>query len=252
MSKTQKQHKRRAARERQKQAKETPRTQRELATILGVSPAALNYHVRKGDAPPLDDIPAWEAFLGANGREGSLPEELRRKIGEQRHKLLAASARREEIRLAKEEGETLDRATTASVIASAMAMIFDTLDRAFGNELPATLAGAGPQEIGAKLTAILAGAKEGMRRSFSPLGVDTASADLTIFTAPEIKVCTDRARSEGVSDLWARFQQFRFNVESATRTNREGWLELRMAAGLPVYDATQEELAKFPGLKNRD
>src|SRR5208283_4165711 len=63
-------------------------TKSALADALGISRQALNVHLKSPDAPPIDDITAWQVLLAERGRIGSVPEELRRAIAQERLKIL--------------------------------------------------------------------------------------------------------------------------------------------------------------------
>jgi hypothetical protein len=39
-----------------------------LARKLGISPQALNYHLKHPDAPALDDLAGWDSHLAAYAR----------------------------------------------------------------------------------------------------------------------------------------------------------------------------------------
>src|ERR1700742_3595859 len=80
-----------------KKTKSTKMTQSRLADALGISRQLVAFHVKGGKAPPLDDTEGWVEFLAVNGREGSLPKELRKAIAAQRLRLIKAQADRTEL-----------------------------------------------------------------------------------------------------------------------------------------------------------
>jgi hypothetical protein len=71
-------------------------TQKALAAKLGISPQLVSYHVKSGCTVPLNDVDGWRDFFAEIGREGSLPEKLRKEIGQARARLLRAQAERAE------------------------------------------------------------------------------------------------------------------------------------------------------------
>src|SRR4051812_5918967 len=95
----------------------------QTAKRLGVSRQLLSAHRKKSDAPPLGDVAAWEEFLALHGREGSAQPELRKKIAEQRLKLLTSMAGREAIRLAKDHREMILRDEVVMVIRKGMSQL---------------------------------------------------------------------------------------------------------------------------------
>jgi hypothetical protein len=67
-------------------------SQSTLAHTLGVSRQLISAHAKKPDAPPISDTLAWKEFLASAGRTGSLPTDLRRRLGEERLRMAQAKA----------------------------------------------------------------------------------------------------------------------------------------------------------------
>jgi hypothetical protein len=63
-------------------------TKSSLADALGISRQALNVHLKSPDAPPVEDLAAWQVYLAAHGRIGSAPAELRHEIAAERLAIL--------------------------------------------------------------------------------------------------------------------------------------------------------------------
>lgn len=124
-----------------------------FARRIGISPQGLQHHVKASeDAPPIGDVDAWIKFLAVHGREGSAPPDLRRKIASARHRLLAAQAAREEIRLQRESGQMVPKAEVREGLAAAQGLLFQTLDRVFLNELPPVLQGLSAKQMRDRMT----------------------------------------------------------------------------------------------------
>ena len=125
-------------------------TQARLAKLLAVSPQLVNYHVKSGESPPIDDVKQWHIYLAEVGREGSLPEDLRRKIGEARARLIRAQAARAERENKLAEKELMPCASAVKQAAEAMGYTFSELER-LAREIPPALAGGTAVEIGKRI-----------------------------------------------------------------------------------------------------
>src|SRR6185503_7452634 len=163
----------------------TPKTASELAEALGVSRQLLSARRQKlGDAAPdFADVAAWEGVFAADGREGSVPADLRRKISEQRLRLLRAAADREELRLAKERGETLDKDKVGLAIRQCVSAFWHALDRAAELDLPPVLKGKDEAAIRDELKATVARMKK------------------TIFAELEMHTCSDQCQARGAQPI---------------------------------------------------
>ena len=143
-----------------------------MANKLGVSRQLLAAHTKKPDAPKLDDVAAWETYLAMHGREGSAPPELRRKIAEQRLRLLTTLAEREAIKLARERDETLTKGDVGFAISRGMALFFSALDRLVHCEAPPNLKGKTEREIETFLADYAERMKRELRESLSKLATE--------------------------------------------------------------------------------
>ena len=120
--------------------KRSKMTQAALSRKLGISAKLVAAHVRTEEAPPLDDVAAWEKLLAMKGRDGAAPADLRRKIGEARLAILEEqkiAARRENQIKA---GEMMLTADAHREACEAMSLTFAELERR-DRELPPALAG---------------------------------------------------------------------------------------------------------------
>ena len=86
-------------------------------------------------------------YLAAKGREGSLPLEMRKKIGEQKLRLLRAQADKAEDEKAERRKELLPSADVNAILTELILIHFwGTYDR-LTQELPPRLAGLSADEI---------------------------------------------------------------------------------------------------------
>lgn len=139
----------------------------EAARRIGTSRQALDVHRRKPGTPALDDTEGWRTYLAANGREGSAPPEIRAKIAKERHKLLAAMAEREQLRLSKDKGEVIAKAEVSTALARGMSVLFGQLESIFSNEFPRLVVGLEPAAIAAQARDAIEKLREGLRAEFS-------------------------------------------------------------------------------------
>jgi hypothetical protein len=123
-----------------KKTKQKKITQSELARNLGISRQLVAAHIKKGDAPPLDDIEAWELHIVTHGREGGLlanatpelkEEYLREKLG-----LIKSQRRKIEVENLAREKELIDFQGSCQFIHKLIRVtVFGELDR-IAQELP--------------------------------------------------------------------------------------------------------------------
>ena len=125
-------------------------TQSSLAAQLGVSRQLVAAHRKKPDAPALDDVAGWIAFLAAHGRTGSCPPELRTAIARKRLEILAET----KIKLARENeiasGLLVPAAEAIRQAGEAGGYLMSQLER-FCRELPPALAGLTAHEIATRI-----------------------------------------------------------------------------------------------------
>lgn len=116
-------------------------TQAALARTLGITRQALNWHLKNSDAPPVGDVKAWIQFLAENGREGSAPANVRRKIAERRLEILDETLIDARRKNAEAAGRMLDAGEVRTAVLEGVATLFGETERLFVNELPPALAG---------------------------------------------------------------------------------------------------------------
>lgn len=128
-----------------KQARRQPKkvlTKAGLAKQLGITPQALNWHLKHSDGVPrIDDVAGWVEFLAQNGREGSAPEDVRRKIAERRFEILEQDLIEAKRKNDEAAGRVLDANAVASSIRDAVATMFAELERIFLTEQPPAVKG---------------------------------------------------------------------------------------------------------------
>ena len=121
--------------------KQTTQTKASLAGKLGITRQLLNHHLKNPLAPKdLGDIDAWTEFLLANGRDAGLPVEIRKKIAEQRFRLLKAQADKAEGEEAVRRGELITFAEVSAFLHGAIGGYWEGIDR-MAHEMPPNLVG---------------------------------------------------------------------------------------------------------------
>ncbi|MGD0746058.1 MAG: hypothetical protein ABSA45_12970 [Verrucomicrobiota bacterium] len=142
----------------------TKTTQSQLAASLGVSRQLIAHHVKSGNAPGLSDTAGWIEYLAAHGRTGSLPPEMRKKIADQRLRLVRAQAERVEIENRIRRAETIPFSLVTTFIRHLVAnLFFGELDR-LAYEFPATLKGKDELAINIEVEAQIARIKKSIEQ----------------------------------------------------------------------------------------
>lgn len=124
----------------------TKMTQSKLAEIVGVSRQLVAFHVKTGKAPKLDDIDGWLEHLAAVGKDGSLPPELRKKIAQQRYRLLKANADKAEMEHMLRRKEAVEFEFVEQFIGHMVDVFFAEIER-MRHEFPVALKGRTEVEI---------------------------------------------------------------------------------------------------------
>src|SRR6058998_3969254 len=119
-----------------------PQTASQLARKLGVSRQLVAAHRRRPGAPDLADVPGWNVWLAAVGREQSGPPKLREQIARKRLHLLGILADRERVKLANDRGQTVRKDQVQFALRKAMGVLFAGLEQ-FCDEWGAALPGLG-------------------------------------------------------------------------------------------------------------
>ena len=147
-----------------------PPTQKQLASLLGISQQLVHEHVKGGKAPPIADVPAWIEYLNNVGREGSAPADIRRKIAEQRLKILQETSERLVRDNAVGRKELISLPEAERRAAEAEAYYFDELDRAM-RELPTALCGMDANQIADRLAGFFGELKVRSREKFKAVAM---------------------------------------------------------------------------------
>jgi hypothetical protein len=149
--------------------KNGPKTHQELADELGVSRQAITAASQKNDAPKIGDVAAWRAYLAAHGRTGSLPADLRRKIGEARLAILleqqVAAKRQNDV----EAGRMMLTADAVAQAAEAGAMVMSELER-LAREIPPAISGLDSISIAKRLNAEVEQIRKTLKEKFNAIG----------------------------------------------------------------------------------
>jgi hypothetical protein len=130
-----------------KTAKPNKMTQSRLAALLGVSRQLIAHHVKTGKAPKLTDAEAWFEHLAVNGREGSLPREMRKEIAQERLRLIRAQAERVEIENQEKRGETVQFSVVLNLLHQIVGVFFFGELERLAFEFPPLLKGKNEIEI---------------------------------------------------------------------------------------------------------
>ena len=109
------------------------------------------------DAPDLTDRKAWATILAATGEEGTGPPDLRRRMAEERLRLLGASANREQLRLKRESEDSWDANDVGMAIKKSVSAFWFAYDRMAQVEMPPLI--KGQTESGARDLLVEAGKK---------------------------------------------------------------------------------------------
>lgn len=108
-------------------------SQSELARRLGITRQLVAAHQKKGDAPPLDDVEAWELHIAVNAREGgalaNATPETKAEFLKLKMRLMEAQARRIEIETLAREEKLIDFEGTTRFWGKAMSLFWGELER---------------------------------------------------------------------------------------------------------------------------
>lgn len=224
-----------------------------LAANIGVSRTTL-YTWKEAGAPVDKGEGAILEWAMAENRRGSDNDEMRAaKLG-----VLRETERRLKIANDEKSKDILKREDVEADAARAMGLLWQALDRAFGYELPPDLVGRSVEEIATGLGVQLDKFKEVLRLEFRKMdGQEIPAAEyeavkLSAEAVAVLHVCARRALEEKVTSEWSWFQDWKRKVEVESAAARRAWCQKRAAAGLPVPDASDMELAAHPGLKRTE
>jgi hypothetical protein len=121
-------------------------SQRWLAKELGISPATLAHHLKKDDAPPLDDIEAWRTYLAEIKRERGTRSDIGQRIA--RKRLAVLEEQRKKLRRENnvKEGLMFEADAVTHFIQTITTIYFGELER-LEQEAPGQLKGMNEVEI---------------------------------------------------------------------------------------------------------
>jgi len=145
-------------------------TQSSLAAVLGISRQLVAAHIKRGDAPKLDDVAGWHAHLAAYGRTGSqASSETKHGIAAERLGLLKAMREKAERENKVASGELMPCADAVRQATEACAFVDSELQRD-ENELPPILAGLSAVECGKILHQRTERMRVGFKQKFEEVG----------------------------------------------------------------------------------
>jgi len=223
----------------------------QLAAKIGVSRSTL-YSWKEAGAPIDKGEGAILEWALAENKRGDSDE-----IKKARHNVLVETHRSLKLKNDERSTTVLKREQVEADASQAMSLFWQALDEAFGNSLPPMLAGLSAAEISAKLGLQLDKLKSVCRLELSRiagekiLAPDFEAAKLSIEGRAAMQVCTRRAWDEKLSAEWQSFMDWKRQIETERKAKRRAWCQERAAAGLPVPDATGEEIREHPGLKRQ-
>jgi hypothetical protein len=237
-----------------KKSKNPKKSMMALAASMNVSRTTL-YSWQKSGAPIDRGEAAILEWAMAESRRGSDSDEMRAaKLG-----VLRETERRLKIANDEKSKGVLRRQDVEREAAQAMGLLWQALDRAFGYELPPQLAGrTDTAEIATLLSVQLDKLKEVLRLEFRK--VDGAAIPASEYEAVKLsaeavavlQVCTHRASAEKIEHEYRAFLEWKKERDAGSAAMRRAWCRERAAAGLPVPDASEAELAAHPGLKRTE
>ena len=225
-----------------------------LAESMRISRSTL-YTWKQAGAPIDRGEGAILEWAMAENRRGSDTDEMRgAKLG-----VLRETERRLKIANDEKSKGILKREDVEREAAHVMGMLWQTLDRAFGYELPPQLVGrTDPAEIATLLGVQLDKFKEVLRLEFRKQdGKEIPASEyeavkLSAEAVAVLQVCSHRAWEEKISHEWTSFLDWKRKDEAERAAARREWCQKRAAAGRPVPDASDAELAAHPGLKRTE
>lgn len=221
-----------------------------LAASMGISRTTL-YSWKEAGAPIDKGEGAILEWAMAENRRGSDTDEMRdAKLG-----VLRQTERRLKIANDEKSKGILKREDVEREAAQAMGLLWQTLDRAFGYELPPQLVGrTDPAEIATLLDLQLSKFKEVLRLEFRKVDGEEIPASeyeavkLSAEAAAVLQVCSRRAWAEKIGNEYQAFVDWREKEHAELKRKRHAWLTEAAATGKAVPNATDEELAQYPGL----
>jgi hypothetical protein len=237
-----------------KKTQKPRKTMTSLAANIGVSRTTL-YSWKEAGAPIDKGEGAILEWAMAENRRGSDTDEMRTaKLG-----VLRETERRLKIANDEKSKDILKRADVERDAAQAMGLLWQTLDRAFGYELPPQLVGCNDvREIATRLGVQLEKFKGFLRLEFRKVdGAEIPASEyeavkLSAEAVAVLQVCDHRAWEEKVTVAWSGFMDWKRLTDEQQAARRRAWCIEAAAKNITVYDASDAELSAHPGLRRRD
>lgn len=148
-------------------------TKAALATALGISRQLLAYHVRCADAPPLEDVAAWKAYLERKAKDHLQPSDVAKLRAKEKLRAERAEANIKERKDKHDAGEMISVREVREIVSAAMVALLAGLERVFCGEFPADAKGKDELAIRAAARQAIDGFKVDMERQFKALAAPT-------------------------------------------------------------------------------
>jgi hypothetical protein len=231
-----------------------PKSMVAIAASMGISRSTL-YAWKEAGAPIDKGEGAILEWAMQENRRGSDTDEMRAaKLG-----VLRETERRLKIANDEKSKDILKREDVQREASRTMALLWQTLDRAFGYELPPQLVNrADPAEIATMLEAQLNKFKEVLRLEFRKLDGEAVpdseyeAVKISAEATAVLAACTAKAWETKIDYEYKAFVEWRRQQQEDLKRRRHAWLTEAAATGKAVPNATAEELVKYPGLKRTD
>jgi hypothetical protein len=230
------------------------KTMTSLAASMGISRSTL-YTWKETGAPIDKGEGAILEWAMAENRRGADTDEMRAaKLG-----VLRQTERRLKIANDEKSKDILKRADVEREATQAMGLLWQTLDKAFGYELPPQLVGCNDvHEIASRLAVQLDKFKGVLELEFRRVDGEAIPASefeavkLSAEAVEVLQVCNRRAWDEKVTVAWSGFMDWKRLTDDQQAARWRAWLLEAAAKGIAVPCATDAELVAYPGLKRTE
>jgi hypothetical protein len=231
----------------------TTKSMMSKAAKLGVSRSTL-YSWKEAGAPTDKSEAEILAWAMAETKRGPDTDAMRTaKLG-----VLRETERRLKIANDDKTKSIVRREDVEHDIGQLFSVLWQCMDNAFGNELPPLLVSLDAHQIASRLDMQLQRFKGVLRVEWKRVcGEEITPADyeavkLSIEAIAALRACEKRSWEERIHHEWTSFLDWKRKGEQASNEARREWCQKRAEAGLPVPNATDQELRDHPGLKRKE
>lgn len=199
--------------------------------------------IEKGEAAILE----WAINEQRGGRDSD-------EVKAARVDVLKETARKLKTANDLKSGEVIELSKAMQEAKDGMAIVWAGLDR-IANELPPRLTGVTVTESARVIRMHVEGIKQAFRSAFAELEGESLDPSANLRAAEAIinrhvsEVLSKKAFDEKAAHWWSEFMDYKRRTEAERMEQRRAWCRERAAAGLPVPDASDEELKQVEGLK---